>query len=305
MPFRTLLATTFVVAAAAAPVAAQASPGLLLGIDDDALKWFSQTGSLLSIYQQLGVGAVRVTLDYTPGETFPTGTDRTELQRVGNASRRIRVVLAVTGETSAPPLDDASRAAFCGFIANVVRRYPAIHDVAIWTEPNSARFWQPQKGAPAAYEALLATCWDTLHAVQPGMNVIATSAPHQKPGHWYAGLGAAYRASHRILPIFDTVGHNAYPDTSGESPSKHHTNGSFDEGDLTALLSRLRKAFDGTGQPVPGEGGVTIWYLEDGFQATPATALALYTGTETDKHAVTESEQATLLTAAVQLAYCQ
>ena len=251
------------------------------------------------------MGAVRVTLNYTQGETFPTGTERTELQRVGTASRRIRTVLAVTGQPSAPPLDDASRASFCGFIANVVRRYPSIHDIAIWTEPNSGRFWQPQKGASAAYEALLATCWDMLHAVQSGMNVIATSAPHQKPGKWYAGLGAAYRASHRILPIFDTLGHNAYPDTSGESPSKQHTNGSFDEGDLTRLLATLHKAFDGTQQPVPGNGGVTIWYLEDGFQATPATDRALYTGTETDKHAVSETAQATLLTAAVQLAYCQ
>ncbi|HET8893395.1 MAG TPA: hypothetical protein VFM96_04805 [Gaiellaceae bacterium] len=305
MPIRTLLATAFAVAAAAAPVAAQASPGLLLGIDDDALKWYPQTVSLLSIYNQLGVGAVRVTLDYTPGETFPTGTERTELQRVGNASRYIRVVLAVTGQPSSPPLDDASRASFCGFIANVARRYPAIRDIAIWTEPNSGRFWQPQKGASAAYEALLATCWDTLHAVQSGMNVIATSAPHQKPRRWYAGLGAAYRASHRILPIFDTVGHNAYPDTSGESPSKQHTNGSFDEGDLTRLLAALTKAFAGTKQPVPGQGGVTIWYLEDGFQAAPATDRGLYTGTETDKHVVSETEQATLLTAAVQLAYCQ
>jgi hypothetical protein len=108
-----------------------------------------------------------------------------------------------------------------------------------------------------------------------------------------------------MLPIFDTVGHNAYPDTSGESPSKHHTNGSFDEGDLKSLLATLRQAFDGTGQPVPGDGGVSIWYLEDGFQATPASDRALYTGTETDKHVVSEAEQATLLTAAVELAYCQ
>ena len=305
MRLRSLFAVAIAVAAAAAPVAAQASPGLLLGIDDDALKWYSQTNSLLSIYQQLGVGAVRVTLNWTDGESFPAGAERTELERVGSASRRIRVVLAVTGQPSAPPLDGGTRAAFCGFIANVIRRYPSIHDVAIWTEPNSGHFWQPQKGAPAAYEALLATCWDTLHAMQPGMNVIATSAPHQQPGHWYAGLGAAYRASHRILPIFDTLGHNAYPDRSSEAPAKHHTNGSFDEGDLSALLATLHKAFAGTGQPVPGTAGVTIWYLEDGFQATPATSLALYTGSESDKHAVSETEQATLLTAAVQLAYCQ
>jgi len=73
MRLRNLFAV-MLTAAAAAPVAAQASPGLLLGIDDDALKWYSQTGSLLSIYQQLGVGAVRVTLDWRQGETFPAGS---------------------------------------------------------------------------------------------------------------------------------------------------------------------------------------------------------------------------------------
>jgi len=282
---------------------AAASPGLLLGVDDDSLKWYAHTQSLLSIYDTLGLGAVRVTLDWSPGEAFPVGTDRTELQRAAGAGRSIRVVLAVTGSATAPPLDDAGRASYCGFVANVLRRYPWIHDVAIWTEPNSSDFWQPQKGAPAAYEALLATCWDTLHAAEPDVNVIATSAPHARPGDWYRALGKAYRASARTLPIFDTVGHNAYPDTSAEAPDAHHAHGSIDEGDLDRLTAALRKGFAGTGQPLPGSRGVTVWYLEDGFQTIPGRAL--YTGTETDRHPVSEAEQAAQLTAAVTLAYCE
>jgi hypothetical protein len=35
----------------------------------------------------------------------------------------------------------------------------------------------------------------------------------------------------------------------------------------------LHKGFKGTGQPLPGSGGVTVWYLEDGFQTTYAQAL--------------------------------
>jgi hypothetical protein len=201
-----------------APSAA-AAPGLLVGIDDDSLKWYGHTSSLLSIYSALGVGAVRVTLDWVPGETFPTGTRRTELQRVGAAAQLVRVVLAVTGPATSAPLDDASRASYCGFVANVLRRYPSIHDVAVWTEPNSSRFWQPRKGSAAAYEALLAACWDTLHALQPAVNVIATSAPHAKPGPWYEQIGKAYRASGRMLPLMDTVGHNGYPETSAERRS--------------------------------------------------------------------------------------
>ncbi len=299
-----LLLAAALAAAALAPAAA-AAPGLLLGVDDDSLKWYSHTGSLLSIYHDLGVGAVRVTLDWTPGETFPFGTERTELQRAANAGRSVRVVLAVTGPSSSPPLDAAGRASYCGFIANVLARYPWIRDVAIWTEPNSSQFWQPRQGAAAGYEALLAQCWDTLHAAEPGVNVIATSAPHAKPGHWYENIGKAYRASGRTLPIFDTLGHNAYPQSSAEAPDARHTKGPIDEGDVARLLTELHKAFDGTAQPVPGQGGVTIWYLEDGFQSSPDAARGLYTGTETDAHPVSEAVQAAQLTAAVQLAYCQ
>jgi hypothetical protein len=297
------LAAVLGVAFALLPQSGSAAPGLLLGVDDDSLKWYSHTSSLLSIYDTLGLGAVRVTLTWTPGQSFPYGTQRTELQRAAKAGRSIRVVLAIGGPATTPPLDDAGRASFCGYAANVVRTYPWIRDVAIWTEPNSARFWQPHKGAAAAYEALLATCWDALHAAEPGVNVIATSAPHADPGRWYRDLGSAYRASARSLPLFDTVGHNAYPETSAESPGARHTHGSIDEGDLSRLLAALRKSFAKTAQPLPGEQGVTVWYLEDGFQTTPARTF--YTGVETDGHPISEDEQAAQLTAAVRLAYCQ
>jgi hypothetical protein len=301
---RRVLLATALAAAALAPVA-RAAPGLLIGVDDDSLKWYGNTGALLSIYGDLGINAVRVTLNWTPGEAFPVGTDRTELQRTVSAGRSIRVVLAVTGPASSPPVDEAGRTSYCGFVANVLERYPWIRDVAIWTEPNSSDFWKPQKGAPAAYEALLAQCWDTLHAADPGVNVITTSSPHAKPARWYSDLGKAYRASGRTLPIFDTVGHNAYPDDSAELPSAVHKRGaSLDEGDLATLLSVLHKAFDGTAQPAPGEGDVTVWYLEDGFQSIPPPD-GLYTGVETDTQPVSEAEQAAQVTAAVELAYCQ
>ena len=282
-------------AVAPLPRAAAAQPGLLLGVDDDSLKWYAHTSSLLSIYRSLDLDAVRVTLRWTPGESFPVGTDRTELQRAANAGRAIRVVLAVTGPEASPPLDPAARTSYCGFVANVLARYPAIHDVAIWTEPNSKRFWQPQRGAAAAYEALLASCWDTLHAAAPGVNVIATSAPHARPGDWYRAMGKAYKASARALPIFDTVGHNAYPETSAEPPAATHKKRSLDEGDLPRLLKVLHAAFAGTGQR-----DVSIWYLEDGFQSTEP-----YTGIETDNKPVSEAQQAAQLTAAIELAYCQ
>jgi hypothetical protein len=275
-------------AAALLPARAAAAPGLLLGVDDDSLKWYAHTSSLLSIYRTLDLGAVRVTVNW-PADA----SARTELQRVASAGRSIRIVLAVTGSAEAPPLDAASRNDYCGYTASILRRFPWIHDVAIWTEPNSSAFWKPRAGAAGAYEALLATCWDALHAAQPAANVIATSAPHARPGDWYAALGKAYRASGRTQPIFDTVGHNAYPDTSAEPPAARHAH-AIDEGDLDRLVKALRRAF-GVIPP--------IWYLEDGFQSGGGPPL--YSGVETDRRPVSEDVQAAQLAAAVRLAYCQ
>ena len=98
----------------------------------------------------------------------------------------------------------------------------------------------------------------------------------------------------RTSPIFDTIGHNAYPQDSAESPSAHHRH-SIDEGDLGRLTKALTRAFGA----VP-----PVWYLEDGFQTAPGPSL-LYSGSETDRRPVTENEQATQLAAAVRLAYCQ
>jgi hypothetical protein len=248
---------------------------------------------------------VRVTLNWESGEYAPSRADRQALNRVNAAAWGIRVVLAVGGPADAPPLDDPSRTAYCDYVANVLRMYPAFDDVVIWTEPNSSQFWQPQAGAPAAYEALLAQCWDTLHAVRPRVNVIAASAPHQDPAAWFRGLGEALRASGRTQPIFDTVGHNAYPRNSAESPSAKHASGQIDEGDYGRLLHVLHRAFDGTSQPLPGHDGVTIWYMEDGFQSQVDGTRRVYSGFETDAHAVSEAEQATQLAAAVREAACQ
>jgi hypothetical protein len=281
----------------------KAERGLLIGVDDDSMKWYRSTNQLLALYSELGVGSVRVTLDWRPGEATVAGDRLRELRRVSVAARRLRLVLAVGGPADAAPVDEAAQAEYCTFVASVLRAAPGVRDVVIWTEPNSASFWRPQAGAPAAYEALLARCWDVLHAAAGAVNLIAASAPHQAPARWFRALGVAYRASRRRLPIFDTVGHNVYPESSAESPAATH-NGSIDQGDLRRLLSALSNAFAGTGQPLPGSRGVSVWYMEDGFESRPTTQ-DLYTGTKLNRRAVSEGEQAAQLAAAVRLAYCQ
>jgi hypothetical protein len=80
----------------------------------------------------------------------------------------------------------------------------------------------------------------------------------------------------------------------------------------------LTEGFSGTAQPVPG-GGLSIWYMEDGFQTRVTRDLAPdYTAQETDRWAPDvvsqarrtaaegrEVDQATQLAEALRLASCQ
>jgi hypothetical protein len=326
-------------AALAGAAPASAGRGLLVGVDDDGFKWLDRAQTQTSMWhaRDLGLRAVRVTVPWHTGQTQLSLTDRRPVDRAIVMSWGMRVVLAVYGRPDEAPQDAIERSRYCGFVASLLRRYPAVNDVVIWNEPNVGRFWRPQFAqdgasvAPAAYGALLAACYDTLHAVRPSVNVIAASSPRgndrpsapsnvsHSPGNFYRKLGEAYRATGRARPLFDTVGHNPYPNTNAERPWTRHPGTNIGQGDLDKLLAALSDAFSGTGQPLPGEGRVSVWYMEQGFQTTIDPAKrSLYHGTETDRQALPAvasrasagseglaPDQATQLGDALRLAYCQ
>lgn len=339
---RTLLVCAAIAGAFATP--GHAAPGLIVGVADDTLKWTDKPTAqrALGYTRDLGIRAVRVTVPWQPGQTRLSAVDRLPVDRMILATwgNGLRVVLAVYGRAGDAPQTDAERNDYCAFVASLLHRYPGVGDVVIWNEPNVSRFWRPQFAAdgtsvaPAAYEALLARCWDVIHAVRPGANVIAASAPRgndkpsasgnvsHSPVNFYRKLGEAYRESARMQPIFDTVGHNPYPLTNAERPWTRHPNRTtIGQGDYDKLMSVLQEAFGGTGQPLPGQRRVSIWYMEQGFQTTIDPAKAgLYRGTETDRQALPPwvsrvaagattdgpaPDQGTQVSDALQLAYCQ
>lgn len=324
------------VAAAERPLS---TPGrhFLVGVDEDGARW-GHARSVRAVAATLGLRAIRITVGWQPGEERLSSAERRVLdEAILDLARSLRVVVAVYGDAADAPQTEDARREYCDFAGSLLRRYPAVRDIVVWNEPNSARFWQPQfdpdgaSVAPAAYEQLLARCWSTLHAIRPGVNVIAASAPRGRegpaegsdashpPGAWYRELGAAYRRSGRGQPIFDTVGHNPYPDFTAERPwTRHPVSTSIGQGDHDKLTAALEAAFGGTGQPVPGEGRVTIWYLEQGFQTSIDPGKEhLYRGVETDRYALPAwsasagrrqglaPDQATQLVDSIRLAYCQ
>ena len=310
---------------------------MFVGVGEDTLKANPQRA--VGVAKDLGLGAFRITLLWRPGQTQLTETDRRGLRTAVNGRDGMRILLAIYSGTRNAPITAQERENYCTYARNVVQEFPDINDIIIWNEPNLGTFWWPQfnedgsSAAPAQYEALLARCYDVLHAARPGINVIApatslwgndnplaiTNVSHS-PVNFVRELGRAYRASGRDRPLFDTFGHHPHPGDTSERPWAVHEGTQVSEGDLNKLIQVLRDEFFGTAQAVPGN-GLSIWYLEDGYQTT-TDGHPLYFGLETWPHTIPDyvggepqwphpaantpaPDQYTQLIDAISLAYCQ
>ena len=78
-----------------APVA-HAGDGLLVGVSEDMMKWSPTRPALVRGHMaRLGIGAVRVTLRWSPGQSRPRGPTVLALRRAEETARGRRLVLAV------------------------------------------------------------------------------------------------------------------------------------------------------------------------------------------------------------------
>lgn len=268
-------------------------PRLLVGVDDDSVKWTARPDGPLADYRELGARAVRLWIPWH-GEARPRGVGVVYLDRAEALARRdVRVVLAVFGFARDAPLTARERRRYCSFARAALAQVPDARDVVVWNEANNPTYW-PRAAGAAAYEPLLARCFDALHAARRDVNVLDSTASAHEPGDFLRALGAAYRASARTRPLVDTFGHNPYPARRGIALDGY-----------PRLLAALRTAFGGTAQPLPGHGSTTVWYLEDGFQSTvPPSTRRFYHGRE-NVETIDAPAQANEVSNAILLASCQ
>ena len=188
--------------------------------------------------------------------------------------------------------------------------------------------------APGQYVRLLAAC-SGLRATFPDLVLVSSISPRgndkpnarsnvsHSPVRFIEGMGAATRVLGPTIRLFDHFGQNVYGITSSERPFRSHPrNTDLAQGDYEKLMAALTAAFSGTAQPVPGNDGVTVWYLETGFQTSvPAEKRGLYNGSENDRRVLTPArdgadttranaasdgwDQASQLADAIRLAFCQ
>jgi hypothetical protein len=236
------------------------SPTLTWGVADDGGKYADDGGAWFdSELKGANLTEERWTLSWSPDR--PTTIDELPfLQRSAPQAQKdgIKVELALYGR----PASANDPTAFCNWAGIVAKTVAAwgIHDYIVWNEPNTALYWSPQDAsAPAKYEALLAACYDTLHANDPLANVIGfglsprSNGPSQTaPIPFIKGVGAALKASGRTTRIMDAMSVHPYPNPNSpaDSPDVGYANTDFyGIPNLDRVKQAVYDAFKGTPQP--------------------------------------------------------
>jgi hypothetical protein len=272
------------------------------GVTEDAGKYARDGGS--SFFAELdgvGMNENAITIYWDPslpgGMAEPGLLDRT---LPNAAAHGVRVVLTVYAARARQFTDSPTAAAqFASFLERLARSYPQLEDFVIGNEPNQPRFWQPQfnpdgtEAAAAAYEELLARCYDVLKSVDPSIRVIglglsergndnpkAPSNASTSPVRFIQTLGAAYYASGRTRPIMDALAYHPYPASSTDSIAKGLPWPNAGVANLDRIKQAVWDAFHGTAQPT-FEGGLGLVVSEIGWQVgVVAPAASVYYGSE-------------------------
>jgi hypothetical protein len=280
-------------------------PPIAWGAADDASKFADDGG--LWFYGQLGGASLtqnRWTVAFDPSN--PTAINELPfLERAAPAAQaagvRIILVLFSLKGSQHDPIQ------FCDWAQHVVQTVNqwGIHDFVVGNEVNTRLYWSPQKDvkgkdvAAPAYLALLAHCYDVIHATDPAANVIgmglsprASTNQSNEPLVFLRDVGKAYRASGRTTPIMDQLSVHPYPNPGNptDGPGVGYDNPDrFGVPNLDRVKQAVYDAFNGTAQPTTLN-GLTFIIDEVGWQ-TDTTKYSGYVNAE-NVRVVTEQQQA-------------
>jgi hypothetical protein len=271
-----------------------AVPPIAWGVADDASKYADDGGDWF--YGELKGASLtqnRWTLAFDPSN--PTAIDELPfLERAAPKAQAagVRVLLSLYSKKGSVH-DPVTFCTWAQQVATTVSQW-GIHDYIVGNEPNTRLYWSPQKDshgrdiAAGAYEALLATCYDALHAADPQANVIAmglspraSTNQSNEPLVFLRDVGNAYRKSGRTKPIMDELSVHPYPSPSSptDGPSVSYANPNrFGVPDLARVKQAVWDAFHGTGQPTTLN-GLTFVIDEIGWQ-TDTTRYSQYVHNE-------------------------
>ena len=282
-------------------------PPINYGVADDTGKYADDGGAWFDgMLKGANLTEVRWTLAFNGDPA--TITELPFIQRAAPQAQKdgVHVVLALYGRPGTMH-DPTAFCSWAALVATTVSQW-GIHDFIIWNEPNTSLYWSPQDStAPAAYEALLARCYDAIHAADSSARVIgfglsprSNGSGQTAPIPFIEAVGAAYKASGRTMPIMDQMSIHPYPNPSSpaDGPDVGYSNPDFyGVPNLNRVKQAIYDAFHGTGQPTTLN-GLTFRIDELGWQ-TNTTAYPQYYNQE-NVAVVSEQTQASYVQQAIQ-----
>ena len=280
-------------------------PPIAWGAADDASK-FADDGGLWFYGQLAGASLTQNRWTVAFDSSNPTAINELPfLERAAPVAQaagvRVILVLYSLKGSQHDPIQ------FCDWAQKVVQTVNqwGIHDFVVGNEVNTRLYWSPQKDAKGkdvaapAYLALLAHCYDVIHATDPLANVIgmglsprASTNQSNEPLVFLRDVGRVYRASGRTTPIMDQLSVHPYPNPGNptDGPGVGYDNPDrFGVPNLDRVKQAVYDAFNGTGQPTTLT-GLTFIIDEIGWQ-TDTTKYPGYVNAE-NVRIVSEQQQA-------------
>jgi hypothetical protein len=164
--------------------------GLQLGVADFGQYREQDVARLFRVATRLRFGVVRLTMEWTPGQTRigPTQRRTVAVARRFTGVRVLYTLSFVRGRDA--PTTERARRQFVAWATDLVRHGAA--DVEATNEPMQPLFWSTS-GAAGQYAALLGDLYGALHRANPRVTVIAGSLARRRADVFMAELTRALR----------------------------------------------------------------------------------------------------------------
>ena len=289
---------------------AASADGVRFGINDDAGMFERGAGPFFPNLTSLGMfdNTMTVRWDDTQPSGFEELGNGLTLQNFLPQAVAAADLAGVTvtfdvyprhSSAAADPWTNASR--FAEWVANLARTYPTVTHFVVMNECNQPLFVNPQYSAKgrllsaADCGAFLGAAYTALKKVNPDIFVWGLGlSPHgaavdgrvhrdSSPFDFLAALGRWYRTSpYAGSPIMDGLDLHPYPIPQSVPFAQGNSlagGPSYGVATLGSVYQAFFDAFNGTGQPTVGPGGLPVSLNEVGIQTVPQGAG--YTGAET------------------------
>lgn len=258
-------------AASAAPSPGQASFNVGAGLDN---------ASQVSLASSAGLGSVRLSVKWNPGDLAPDAATVSEIESIPAAQY---LIVELTAESL--PTDATGRTELAQFASSLVGQLPNIDELLLGPAPTTT--------SAATYSAALASLYDAAKAKASTLVVAGELNGVKTPHATLTALSDAYYNSERAAPLMDELAF---------SPAAEHAANAWSISDYPQLVAALEGEFSDSAQK-----GSTLPILMDGVAtatAIPPEKASAYPAPPGPAPGVSENAQTNAYKQALQSTVC-